>query len=215
MGDRLEGVPGGPDYALERDLSDGREAGFCFGVASGRGPMTALCAAYGISRKTGYKWLGRYREEGPGGLSVPGAAASRPVDGAWGCGGDCGVAPGASVLGSPEASRGSDARASGARMACGEHDGGVAARRRSCAGRRLRRRLPSPARPFREAAGPNDVWCIGAGSARATGNGAIHCHRRVEPLPSRSDRAAAHGAGRSGSRGGVPALRCAAGAAFG
>ncbi|TIU56357.1 MAG: helix-turn-helix domain-containing protein, partial [Mesorhizobium sp.] len=23
--------------------------------------MSELCAAYGISRKTGYKWLGRYR----------------------------------------------------------------------------------------------------------------------------------------------------------
>ena len=31
-------------------------------------PMTALCEDYGISRKTGYKWLGRYREHGPEGL---------------------------------------------------------------------------------------------------------------------------------------------------
>ncbi|WP_198032069.1 helix-turn-helix domain-containing protein, partial [Mesorhizobium sp. LSHC426A00] len=30
--------------------------------------MVALCAAYGISRKNGYKWLGRYREFGPEGL---------------------------------------------------------------------------------------------------------------------------------------------------
>ena len=30
--------------------------------------MSGLCAAYGISRKTGYKWLGRYRELGPEGL---------------------------------------------------------------------------------------------------------------------------------------------------
>ena len=30
--------------------------------------MAAVCAAYGISRTTGYKWLGRYRNEGPGGL---------------------------------------------------------------------------------------------------------------------------------------------------
>ncbi|MDE0538730.1 MAG: helix-turn-helix domain-containing protein [Rhodospirillales bacterium] len=27
-----------------------------------------LCAAYGISRKTGYKWLARYRAHGPAGL---------------------------------------------------------------------------------------------------------------------------------------------------
>src|ERR1700752_3703590 len=30
--------------------------------------MTALCREYGISRKTGYKWLGRYRSEGAAGL---------------------------------------------------------------------------------------------------------------------------------------------------
>lgn len=30
--------------------------------------MSALCAAYGISRKCGYKWLGRYREFGAEGL---------------------------------------------------------------------------------------------------------------------------------------------------
>lgn len=30
--------------------------------------MTALCARFGISRKTGYKWLGRYTKLGPAGL---------------------------------------------------------------------------------------------------------------------------------------------------
>jgi transposase InsO family protein len=30
--------------------------------------MTGLCEAYGISRRTGYKWLGRYRADGPAGL---------------------------------------------------------------------------------------------------------------------------------------------------
>jgi transposase InsO family protein len=32
-------------------------------------PMTALCGRHGISRKTGYKWLERYRAEGAAGLS--------------------------------------------------------------------------------------------------------------------------------------------------
>jgi transposase InsO family protein len=31
--------------------------------------MVELCERYGISRKTGYKWLGRYHEHGPGGLA--------------------------------------------------------------------------------------------------------------------------------------------------
>ena len=31
--------------------------------------MTALCAEYGVSRKTGYKWLTRFRAQGPVGLA--------------------------------------------------------------------------------------------------------------------------------------------------
>ena len=30
--------------------------------------VSELCRRYGVSRKTGYKWLGRYRREGPAGL---------------------------------------------------------------------------------------------------------------------------------------------------
>ncbi len=30
--------------------------------------LSALCQAYGISRPTGYKWIKRYQEDGPGGL---------------------------------------------------------------------------------------------------------------------------------------------------
>lgn len=30
--------------------------------------MAALCREYGVSRQTGYKWLRRYRAEGPDGL---------------------------------------------------------------------------------------------------------------------------------------------------
>jgi len=37
-------------------------------VLAGEDAMTALCRDYGISRKTGYKWLGRYRSEGASGL---------------------------------------------------------------------------------------------------------------------------------------------------
>src|SRR6267142_2859243 len=37
-------------------------------VLAGEDEMTALCREYGISRKTGYEWLGRYRCEGAAGL---------------------------------------------------------------------------------------------------------------------------------------------------
>jgi transposase InsO family protein len=41
---------------------------FVVDCLSGEETMSALCADYGISRKSGYKWLGRYREFGPEGL---------------------------------------------------------------------------------------------------------------------------------------------------
>jgi transposase InsO family protein len=42
--------------------------GFVVDCLAGEETMSGLCAGYGISRKTGYKWLGRYREFGPEGL---------------------------------------------------------------------------------------------------------------------------------------------------
>lgn len=43
--------------------------------------MAALCEAYGISRETGYKWLARYRAEGPAGLVDRSRAPHRPAHG--------------------------------------------------------------------------------------------------------------------------------------
>lgn len=42
-----------------------------FVVTHGTGlyTMTELCERFGVSRKTGYKWVGRFGEEGPAGLS--------------------------------------------------------------------------------------------------------------------------------------------------
>lgn len=41
---------------------------FVLAVTQERESMTALCRAYGVSRKTGYKWLQRYEEAGLSGL---------------------------------------------------------------------------------------------------------------------------------------------------
>ena len=40
-------------------------------VESGHWTMSELCARYGISRITGYKWLDRYRQSGDGGPPRP------------------------------------------------------------------------------------------------------------------------------------------------
>jgi len=52
----------------ERTPMDDR---LCFIAACLRGeePMRALCARFGISRKTGYKWLERYEADGALGLT--------------------------------------------------------------------------------------------------------------------------------------------------
>src|SRR5713226_9773921 len=44
-------------------------------------PMSALCERYGISRKTGYKWLGRYRDDPASGLLDRSRAPLRPACG--------------------------------------------------------------------------------------------------------------------------------------
>lgn len=41
---------------------------FCVAVLEGKGSMASLCRQYGISRKTGYKWLQRFAAEGEAGL---------------------------------------------------------------------------------------------------------------------------------------------------
>jgi transposase InsO family protein len=41
---------------------------FCIEVLESGVSISAACRAFGISRKTGYKWLGRYLEKGAGGL---------------------------------------------------------------------------------------------------------------------------------------------------
>ena len=37
--------------------------------------MVELCERYGVSRKTGYKWLARYEADGPDGLRLSPATA--------------------------------------------------------------------------------------------------------------------------------------------
>ena len=143
MSDRLKGFPGGPGHALERDLSDGREAWFCFGVASRRGADDGALRGVWDQLEDGLQVARPVsgRRHGRAAGPFPGAAASRSGAGARGCRRDCGAAPRAPVLGSAEASRGSDAGASGDRVACGEHDGGASALGGSCA-------AASPSAPF-------------------------------------------------------------------
>ena len=53
---------------IERDRMSLREE-FVQLVETERLPLATLCQRFGISRKTGYKWLARYREAGRAGLA--------------------------------------------------------------------------------------------------------------------------------------------------
>jgi putative transposase len=62
---------GGEDLSMPWVESNADEQRLRFIVAAlaGDETMTALCARYAISRKTGYKWLARYEAEGNAGLN--------------------------------------------------------------------------------------------------------------------------------------------------
>ena len=82
---------------------------FVLACEAGEESFSELCRGYGVSRKTGYKWLDRYRALGPVGLVDRSRAA------------DCGAA-GASALGAEE-DPGLAGDAGACRgMAGGEHD---------------------------------------------------------------------------------------------
>ena len=56
------------DDALAGDVTRGRARTFHRRRSAGLYPRAELCARSGISRKTGYKWLGRFAEDGRRGL---------------------------------------------------------------------------------------------------------------------------------------------------
>jgi transposase InsO family protein len=142
-------------------------------------PMVALCEIYGISRKTGYKWLGRYRDDPEGGLLDRSRAPLRPA---------CGM----------------DEEVSGAILRlrrCRPHWGprklrvvlalrepkvawpapssiGDLLRREGLSlGRRRRAAVSPAARPFLDVMAPNDVWSVDFKGWFRTGDG-----ERCDPL---------------------------------
>jgi putative transposase len=124
-------------------------------------PMTALCERYGISRKTGYKWLGRYRSDPVGGLADRPRAPRRPAHGLR-------DAMAEAIVGlrlrhphwGPKKLR---AKLLSERPAmawpAASTIGDLLRREGLSQPRRLRRRAASAHRPFLAATAPNEVWC--------------------------------------------------------
>ena len=152
---------------------------FVAACVEGSESISELCRQFGISRKTGHKWLGRYRLEGAGGLEDRSRAPhgnSRGVDDetaaavlsvrhrypTWGPRKvraylvDCHPErhwPAASTIGN-----------------LFDWAGLTRPRKR-------RRRVPAQSFPFQSVAAPNDVWCVDFKGWFLTGDGT-----HVEPL---------------------------------
>src|ERR1700704_2336841 len=80
MGNRINCTAGGRRMPWRKTLvvaEEDQKLKFISQVVHKELPMSAACAAAGISRKTGYKWLARYRNGGSGGLRARSCAPHR------------------------------------------------------------------------------------------------------------------------------------------
>jgi putative transposase len=152
---------------------------FIAAIKTGALPMTELCATFGISRKSGYKWLDRYERLGPRGLhnasraphKVPWAISHEVADllveerrkhPTWG----------ASKLLDLLRNQGTKLNLPAASTA---HE--LLKRHGLVKGRQRRRKLDSPKTPLAHVQKPNDGWCADFKGHFKLGNG-----RRCDPL---------------------------------
>ena len=152
---------------------------FVHDVREGQGNPAALCRQYGISRRTGRKWLERFRQEGllglldrsraprhhPNEVAAELAAmllAVRREHPTWG----------------PKKVRAwLGERYPGCPWPAASTIGDLLTRHGLTVPRRRRRRTPPGTQPFGQCRGANDVWCVDFKGWFRTGDG-----RRCEPL---------------------------------
>jgi len=145
----------------------------------GEESMAALCRAYGVSRKTGYKWIGRFAESGPLGLDdlprtphrhsnevseqvVQAILGGRRAHPNWG----------------PKKLRVILLRKDGNIRWPAASTIGEILKRHGLTGRRKRRhRTPPHTQPFGACDGPNAIWCADFKGWFRTSDG-----RRCDPL---------------------------------
>ncbi len=152
---------------------------FVLAVEREEEPMAALCRRFAVSRRIGYKWLERYREEGPAGLfdrsraplhhrqevspeTAERCLAVRRLHPTWG------PLKVRALLARLEPQTRWPAASS---IACLFDREGLTVKRR------LRRRAPPASAPFAACGAANDVWAIDFKGWFLTGDG-THC----EPL---------------------------------
>ena len=152
---------------------------FVMAVGAQEEAFAVICRRFGVSRRTGYKWVSRYEEAGVEGLldrsrapwhhpqAVAEAIANRCVEvrrahPSWG----------------PRKVRASlEREAPGMDWPVASTIGALFDREGLTVKRRLRRRSPPSSQPFAACQAANDVWCIDFKGWFLTGDGA-----RCEPL---------------------------------
>ena len=162
----------------ETCVMDGR-VGFVAACLEGGESLSELCRQHGISRKTGYKWLGRYREAGAAGLEDRGRAPhSNPR------------AVGPTVVqavlevrhrypswGPRKVKAYLDDRCGDRRWPSASTIGNLFDRAGLTRPRKRRRRIAPQSLPFVACRSPNDVWCVDFKGWFLTGDGI-----QVDPL---------------------------------
>jgi len=135
--------------------------------------VSALATRFGVSRKTAYKWIGRYAAEGPAGLAE---RSSAPLTQAQ----QTSSVIVASILKLRRKHPAWGPRKLRARLQLDDPAtswpaastiGDILKREGLVRPRKLRRRVPAGQLPFRGVEAPNDVWCIDFKGFWKTGDG--------------------------------------------
>ena len=152
---------------------------FVLAVERNEEPMAALCRRFGVSRKSGYKWLERYREEGIAGLADRSRAPlHHPQEMSLQTAKRCLAVRRAHRTWGPVKVRAFlERRAPQRHWPAASTIGELFDREGLTVKRQLRRRAPPAGVPFATCAGANDVWCIDFKGWFLTGDGT-----RCEPL---------------------------------
>lgn len=152
---------------------------FVMAVEEQEEAFAAMCRQFGVSRKTGYKWLARYRAEGVAGLvdhsraplHHPHAIAAEVAE-------RCLAVRRAHPTWGPVKVRDwLERRVPEIAWPALSTIGALFDREGLTIKRRLRRRSPPSSAPFAHCGGANDVWCIDFKGWFLTGDG-----KRCEPL---------------------------------
>jgi putative transposase len=152
---------------------------FVIAVEQQEEAFAAVCRRFGVSRKTGYKWLARFEEAGIAGLLDHSRAPLHHPQGiAEAIAAECLAIRRTHPTWGPRKVRAFlKRRAPGTDWPVASTIGALFDREGLTVRRKLRRRSPPSSQPFAQCGAANDVWCIDFKGWFLTGDGA-----RCEPL---------------------------------